>query len=253
MYVFRVQYKWMQTPGACYDVPVRRYYNLFQFMGPAEVEVNGEIVHTRPNACILYAPKQPRYFRFPECVPLSFTHLLAEVQPLVEMYDLPLGQVFYPDNPGEIAELYRKLMREFNGTEPHREELLDGYVRELFVKLSRSIHKEAVQTADYAKLQQLRWQLLSHPECDWTVEDMAKSVSLSSSRFHALYQKCFGISPIKDVIRCRVEQAKSMLLDSNMPLQFIAERIGYSNPYHFIRQFKALTGLTPGSYRKKNT
>jgi AraC-like DNA-binding protein len=176
----------------------------------------------------------------------------VDVQPLVEAFRLPLGQVFYPDDPGEIAELFRKIMREFNGAEPHREELLDGYVLELFVKLSRSIRKEAMPSADHEKLQQLRWQILSHPEHGWTVEEMARSVSLSSSRLYALYNRQFGVSPMKDVIRCRTEQAKSMLLDSSMPLQTIAERLGYSNHYHFIRQFKTQTGMTPGAYRKKN-
>ena len=66
MYVFRVQYKWMQRPGACYDVPVKQFYNLFQYMRPTEVLVDGEIVRTRDNACILYAPMQSRWFRFPE-------------------------------------------------------------------------------------------------------------------------------------------------------------------------------------------
>lgn len=252
MYIFRVQYKWLQIPGACYDVPVRSFYNLFQFMGPAEVEINGRIVHTRANACILYAPMQPRWFRFPERAPMNFVHLRQEVEPLIRGYDLPFGQVFYPDDPGEIAELYRKIMREFNGNDPHREELLDGYVRELLIKLSRSVHKEPVPGGEREKLQQLHWEILSHPERCWTVEEMAKAVSLSSSRLYALYRQCYGTSPMKDVIRCRVEQAKSMLLDSTMPLQTIAERLGYSNPYHFIRQFKSQTGMPPGAYRKKN-
>lgn len=253
MYVYRVQYKWMQTPGACYDRPVRLFYNLFQFVGPAEVEVDGKVIKTRANACIVYAPMQRRYFRFPDRVPMNFVHLLDAVQPLVEQYEIPLGQVFYPDDPGEIAELYRKIMREFNAAEPYREELLDCYVKELFAKISRSVHKKKFPTADMEKLQQLHWQILSQPEYGWTVEEMAKSVSLSVSRLHALYRMCYGIAPMQEVIRCRIEQAKSMLLDSNMPLNMIAERLGYSNQYHFIRQFKAQTGMPPGAYRKKNT
>lgn len=218
--------------------------------------MDGQIIRTRANACILYAPMQPRWFRFPEETPMNFVHLRKEVEPLVEEYDIPLGQVFYPDDPGEIAELYRKIMREFNSQNPYREELLDGYVRELFIKLSRSIHKDPTDLLagrqDREKLQQLHWDILSHPERKWTVEEMARSVSLSTSRLHALYKQIYGISPVKDVVRGKIEQAKSLLMDSNMPLQIIAEGLGYSNQYHFIRQFKSITGMTPGAYRKKN-
>ena len=251
MYVFRGSYRWVQSPGACFDVPVKKYYNLFQYMGPVEIEVDGKIIRTRENACVIYAPMQHRWFCFPEKTAMNFVHLLADVQPLLEEYDIPLGTVFYPDDPGEIAELYRKIVRELNVNSSHREQLMDGYVRELLIKLSRSIHRDKTGEA-YEKLEQLHWQILSHPEYNWTVEKMAASVSLSSSRLYALYRKQFGISPMKDVIRCRMEQAKSMLLDSLAPLPVIAERLGYSNQFHFIRQFKELTGMTPGAYRKKN-
>ena len=33
-------------------------------------------------------------------------------------------------------------------------------------------------------------------------------------------------------------------------LDILAEELGYNDQYHFIRQFKARTGLTPGLYRK---
>lgn len=251
MYVFRGTYRWSQPPGTCYDGAVKKFYNLFQFMRPTEVMVDGEVILTRENACILYAPMQERWFRFPEETPINFVHMLVDVEPLLEEYKIPLGKVFYPDNPGEIAELYRKIIREFHGTELHREQLIDGYVRELFIKLSRSIHRE--KTAEgWERLQQLHWQILSRPEHNWTVEEMASSVSLSGSRFYALYRQQYGISPMNDVIRCRMELAKSILLDSSAPLPLIAERLGYSNHFHFIRQFRDSTGMTPGAYRKKN-
>ena len=31
-----------------------------------------------------------------------------------------------------------------------------------------------------------------------------------------------------------------------------AEMLGYNDQYHFIRQFKSFTGISPGKYRKSN-
>jgi len=36
-----------------------------------------------------------------------------------------------------------------------------------------------------------------------------------------------------------------------MPVAVVAERLGYSNTFHFIRQFRDVTGITPNAYRKK--
>lgn len=40
---------------------VKHYYNLFQFLTPAEVEIDGKRIKTKPNACILSAPMQGSY------------------------------------------------------------------------------------------------------------------------------------------------------------------------------------------------
>ena len=174
-----------------------------------------------------------------------------------QQYDIPLGCVLYPDNPAFIPELFRKMYREFNMNNPYREELMDGYTRELLIKLSRSIYSAStlsqIDRKEQEKLQQLRYRIISNPERRWTVEEMAKSVSLSVSRFHAVYKQLFGRSPMKDVIAAKVELAKSLLLmEENMTLSEVTERLGYKNQQHFIRQFKATTGLTPGDYRMNN-
>ena len=46
--------------------------------------------------------------------------------------------------------------------------------------------------------------------------------------------------------------AKSLLLsDKRYPLPQVAEMLGYNDQYHFIRQFRTETGMTPGDYRRK--
>ena len=87
----------------------------------------------------------------------------------------------------------------------------------------------------------------------WTVEEMAKMASLSPSRFHAVYKLLFGCAPMQDVIRAKMDLAKTILLMEDKPtLSQVAERLGYKNAQHFIVQFKAATGMTPGSYRRNN-
>ncbi len=255
MYVFRVQYQWEQPEDFCISVPVREYYNLFQFLTSAEVVIDGQRIETKPNACILSAPMQPRWFHFPDRAVMHWTHLKKDILSLIEEYDIPLNCVFYPDNPEELSAVFQKIMREFNSDDLHREALTDNYTRELMIKLSRGIHSNGRNNGGKNRemLERLRWQILSNPGKDWSVEDMAKQVSLSPSRLHVVYKEVFGITPTRDVIQIKIEQAKALFqMDAEMTLPMVAERLGYHNQYHFIRQFKAITGITPGAYRKKN-
>ena len=95
--------------------------------------------------------------------------------------------------------------------------------------------------------------MMSAPEKPWVVADMAKSVNLSVSRFHAAYRAIYDSSPVKDVITARVERAKELLVtQERATLPEIAEQLGYKNHYHFISQFKSVAGMTPGVYRRVN-
>lgn len=48
----------------------------------------------------------------------------------------------------------------------------------------------------------------------------------------------------------KLEQAKKMLLETNLSVNEIAEKLGYTNAQNFIRFFSKGTGLTPGKFRK---
>lgn len=88
------------------------------------------------------------------------------------------------------------------------------------------------------------------------------SVSLSSlaHEFHystpylsQLIHQSFGISFSEIMTNIRMTHAVDELLNSDLSVQKIAEKLGYSGPDHFIRTFSSLFGLTPAAYRKNHT
>ncbi len=257
MYIKRIWYDWRQKAGESLTGKVNRYYNLFHFPTPVQIKVDDELIETRPNACILTERGRQRWFYFPEDSSMNWFHANPEANALFEKYEIPVNCVFYPKDPEFLGEFFRKMRMEFVSDALHREELLDHYFHELLIKLSRSICQDSGQTiigrAERKKLEDLRGRVLSQPEKEWTVESMANSVSLSVSRFHAVYKSLFGSSPMNDVIRARVDVAKVLLASRpDDSVTDLAEKLGYKNPYHFIRQFKAVTGITPGAYQKRN-
>ena len=84
---------------------------------------------------------------------------------------------------------------------------------------------------------------------DWSIDEMAELVHLSASRFFTLYKNIFGVSPKEDLLKSRIQHAE-MLLSQGYSVKEVATLSGFSNQYNFIRQFKKLTGQTPGKYKK---
>lgn len=256
MLILRSQFHYLQNAGSAITRPVPAYYNFFHFPTPVEMEIDGERFMTRPNACVFFAPMQPRGFYFSEDTTMNWIHAFPEIKPLLEKYGIPLNTVFYPRNTGFISDLFRKMKMEILQQEPHYQDIVDGYAMEFLVTLSRSIagiSASNLSSADVNKLYRLRAKILSEADKKWTVEEMAQMASLSPSRFHAVYKSLFGSPPMKDLIGAKIDYAKTLLLMEDKPvLSCVAERLGYKSQQHFISQFKSVTGMTPGAYRKHN-
>jgi AraC family transcriptional regulator of arabinose operon len=105
----------------------------------------------------------------------------------------------------------------------------------------------------YNDLLEIRKRILSSPNKSWTIEELAEQAHLSHAYFQVIYKKAFGVTCMTDVINTKISQAKILLTSTELPVNQIAQELGYNDVYHFIRQFKKGTGFTPGVFRKNNT
>lgn len=81
------------------------------------------------------------------------------------------------------------------------------------------------------------------------VPTLARHVNLSPSAFSRLFRDATGGSPYQYVKHARLNRARELLADERLSVSDIAGRIGYSSTSHFIKEFRARFGATPGRYR----
>ncbi len=86
----------------------------------------------------------------------------------------------------------------------------------------------------------------------FSLADLEALYGVSRYRLCREYSAAFHISPLKDFNQVRIAEAKKLLLNTRLQVQEISSRLGYENINHFIRLFKAQTGLTPGAFRARS-
>ncbi len=86
-----------------------------------------------------------------------------------------------------------------------------------------------------------------------SVKDLAKVANISLSRFFPYFKSQMRQSPMDYVKKTRITQACRLLGTTEMPIARIAERVGFSNQFHFSRVFKEICGETPSIYRSQAT
>lgn len=83
-----------------------------------------------------------------------------------------------------------------------------------------------------------------------TVSDVATAVGISPTYFSTFFAQHF-FQHFSEYLRCyRIEQACALLASTSMTVTDVALATGFSSGSHFIRQFRALKGVTPFTYRK---
>jgi transcriptional regulator GlxA family with amidase domain len=87
---------------------------------------------------------------------------------------------------------------------------------------------------------------LDHP---LRVGDLAALINVSPAHFTVLFRQATGSSPRDYLHLLRLHRACHLLRNSKLSLKQIAAQLGYQDPFHFSRQFKALQGISPSQYR----
>ena len=82
-----------------------------------------------------------------------------------------------------------------------------------------------------------------------TLDEMAGAANMSRFHFSRAFRAALGEPPHRWLTARRVDHAKPLLANPELPLAQIAFACGFSSHSHFGDVFRAHTGMTPGAYR----
>lgn len=86
--------------------------------------------------------------------------------------------------------------------------------------------------------------------CDFSVYEAALYFDMTLPGFSKYFKDSYGQNVMDYTIHKRMEKARYLLENTNLPLKNISEQVGYYNISSFIRRFKLSQGVTPSDYRK---
>lgn len=230
-------------------------YVFIQFHTPVKALLNEKWINIEPGGCVIWGPDSHRRFDSPDCELVhDYFHIEYSDNKIFKNYNLKLETVYYPQRINEISGLVSEIDLEHIKKDSFYNDFSRLAAEKIFAIIARSIAlAEPIVLNPEQREQFLRARTFIHANHmqDWSVEEMAELVNLSKSRFFYMYKKIFGISPLLDLCRVRIQKAQNLLKNDNLSVEETAERCGFNSPYHFIRQFKKIVGISPGKYKNK--
>ncbi|RRJ63829.1 response regulator [Paenibacillus oralis] len=83
-----------------------------------------------------------------------------------------------------------------------------------------------------------------------TIHEVAKKNHVSPNYLSYLFKKNTGYNLWEYVIKLRMEESKTLILNTDLRRYEIAERVGYESPEHFSKIFKKYFGVSPSELKK---
>ena len=156
-----------------------------------------------------------------------------------------------------IEELGRALYWEYREHESHglSKHFADAVVTVLTTHLLRSYNASAEARSDVAgglgpaASRRVRKYIEESIEGDLSIEALARVSGLSPHYFAEGFRRTTGFTPHQYVSHRRVDRARQLLTQADLPLTEVANRCGFKSQSQFTTVFHRFTGVTPGKFR----
>lgn len=129
-------------------------------------------------------------------------------------------------------------------------ERLDVFLKDSILRFTQMLQEHHINY--FTRLIYLVYKYVDeHYRDNIKLDDVAKTVNLSTTYFCYVFKKETGLTFIDYLIRYRLEKSKQLLAETNLKLYEIAERVGYRDVRHYTKQFKRMYRMRPGEFRRE--
>jgi LacI family transcriptional regulator len=90
----------------------------------------------------------------------------------------------------------------------------------------------------------------THASRPLQVDEIAGQLCISKRTLQLKFQKALGRSIHEEIIRAHFELARTLLIETNLPIETVAVRSGFHYTSNLRRTFLELTGMLPHKYRQ---
>lgn len=163
--------------------------------------------------------------------------------------------VIYPikNNPSIIG-FFHSVFSYFQMNEAPSESMLRLKYQELIhVLASEKVNCPVVcqmLEREYDTNTQLKRVVLENFRYNLALEDFAQLCNRSLSSFKRDFQRCFHMPPGKWLLETRLNQALSLLSNTDLSVTQVALDCGFENLSHFSKAFRQRMEITPKAYRE---
>ncbi|QDW26037.1 AraC family transcriptional regulator [Pedobacter sp. KBS0701] len=156
-------------------------------------------------------------------------------------------------NNEEIAYLINKVIRICSERTKEKDVLADLTLKELLVRIMQTQNLKTISDEGYNLNQNPLAFVLNYIKSNLnekiSINSLSDKACMSKATFYRLFKRELGISPNDFILAEKINKAKTLLTQPGAKVASISYELGFNDANYFIRAFKKIVGITPGTYQ----
>lgn len=161
---------------------------------------------------------------------------------------------FKRGDSAEVEFIVKRMIQEFQKKRLGYNIILNSYMKILFAKMFREM--QSGNGSGYLAFRGLAPELIQYIDENCfgklTLTELAEKTFYNPAYFSRLFKQCYGKTLTEYMQEKRVQEASRLLLDTDLSIEEICHKVGYSDKGTFYSIFKAQQSLTPKAFRAKH-
>ena len=235
-----------------YDVPkhlpnAREWIALRTFSGMGTLTLSGRPpVDVLPDTLLLFMHKDVRHYA---CAAEHWDFYWFEFD-MAEWTDMPALSVLHGETDDTEAVWCGMCLDALRGGQTCDHRIASALFSVLVARWMRLQNDASGQYPGRVTVRRALQYMELHLDLPFSMVKLASHTGFSERRLRQLFQIDTGMSPKAHHARIRMEKAEAMLISTSFPIEWIADRLGYANAFHFSRHFHQMHGMSPTRFRR---
>lgn len=235
-----IKCKWIDTFWSYLDVPRPNHGFLIVLNGQVNYHLEEKSISLYERD-VIYLPKGSKY---KVSMPMEVTTLLVNFD-IINFEDFLLEpfKVLH-DTPGILCDIFSKIY--VYNQHPNRKNLLVKSYTYLLYHHILDLQNDT--DADHRLIRDAKFLLTENK--DLSINQIAQKLLVSSSGLRKKFKAFEGMSLAEYRTKSRLNEAKTLLISTDLPINQIASQCGFYDTAYFYKIFCKTLGMTPKKYRK---
>lgn len=229
------------------------YHILYNAYGQCDIAENGKLMPLPPKTARLYRPHERQEYikHYGKTYWAHFTGtLLPAIAEKLSLFD---GKLFVPENAVEFEAVFDRAIALYSVRSNNYEIYCAAYTMQLLAMLlpADSAVKHPAKMSEHSQLIYAAIRLMQEEmDQEFSVSKYAKRCAMSESRFSSVFKGITGMSPLRFMMKIRMDQARYLLANTALPIKEVSGQVGFADEFYFSRMFHKYVGVSPSKYRE---